>query len=561
MLDRSVIEGGSSKSVKRPHDTDEVQDASPPKIFTPQTRAQVKSMTANICTPTQKSPGVELESLVTRTQISGNKSVSCQGSKSSAKKTKSNIPVVSEVRITRRRSRSNTPVSVKTLVSVTRSSRNNTPLSAKQKASKDVTSDIRQTDVQSLIQHTQTRSKQKKLEEEKSPRRSKVRDRNSPKCDQTPRIPHSTILPKGRILDRATPEKSSDKSRYLVDAEKQSQGNSRSVQKVNCDVQDEHVNPPCVPGHEQIEVLSENSPPTSGVQPASSQTKNENQSSVDTSGYECSEEIKNEVEKVKKRRSTLGQRMSRQSICERKSLCSVLPMLSFEDQISSIDSGLPQTSKVGHLVDICLRETMRRIGDHCNMEDCFPDMRLELITNSESIGGHTAYKIAGLPLEADNSLLNKGKGVGSFNSDKVTDMKTKTKKLEEEYKSWKSLLKERKLACQSAEREFREAKSGETKIDDECMKTLTSLQKNILQSKPNYNQYMEEIKMAYEKTFFVMQEINHTASIVSSFTSALKVVGDSCYSAVEEMTFGTMKCQPLKSTLNSLLALEDVPST
>ena len=71
------------------------------------------------------------------------------------------------------------------------------------------------------------------------------------------------------------------------------------------------------------------------------------------------------------------------------------------DQVSNIDKDLPQTSKVSHLIDISIREAMRRLEMQHEEEECVSDLRLELITNSESVGGHTAYKIAGLPLEVD----------------------------------------------------------------------------------------------------------------------------------------------------------------
>ncbi|XP_068237988.1 muscle M-line assembly protein unc-89-like [Palaemon carinicauda] len=561
MMAKSVIEGGQSRSNKRPHGQDEEKEASPPKVNTPQTRSQAKSVTPSISArASRRSPRIKAETPITKPKGSENTSQSLQVPKSSTRKRKSDADDGPDVRMTRRRSQSGTPGSAKASASVTRSNRNNTPLSAKQRdVNKVAPSSVQRANTRALVQHTPTRLEPKKMENESSARRAKGRNQNSPTCDQTPKIPHSAQHSKGRILDRLAAEKVKDKSSSVDTKEKQIRSKSRGSQKVDCDVQNnEHSSPSCVLGHEEDRVSSVNCSPDCDAQKASSRVKNVNQSSTDTSGYECTDEIRKEVEKVKKRRSTIGQRKSRQSFCDRKSLGSVLPILSLEDQISSIEKGLPQTSKVGHLIDICLREAMRRLEDHCNTEENFPDMRIDLITSSESIGGHTAYKIAGMPLDVCEGPSSKGKGSTSSDLDRAAHIKARTKKLEEEYKCWKSLVKERKVACQSVEREFREAKSGETKIDEEITKTLTDLQKNILRSKPNYNQYMEEIKVAYEKTFFVMQEVKQTANVVSNFTKALKVVGDSCYSAVEEMCFGPTKSQPLKSTLNSLLTLGDV---
>lgn len=263
---------------------------------------------------------------------------------------------------------------------------------------------------------------------------------------------------------------------------------------------------------------------------------------------------------MKKRRSTLGRgRKSGHSLGGRRSLCPVIPILSLEDQIANIEKGLPQASKVSHLLDISLREAMRRLEERFRGEECIHDLRRDILTNSEIIGGDIAYKIAGLPLEVESCLPKKRQQRDSEQSiDKMSAYKRKTKELEQEYKCWKSLLKERKLACQVAEREFREAKSGETKIEDDIVKHLTFEQRNILSGRPDYSQYIKEVEMAREKSFFIMQEVNHTVNIIANFMTASEAVAESCYAAVEEMTFGSFRQQPIKSALNTLIHLEEV---
>ncbi|XP_066975618.1 uncharacterized protein [Macrobrachium rosenbergii] len=223
------------------------------------------------------------------------------------------------------------------------------------------------------------------------------------------------------------------------------------------------------------------------------------------------------------------------------------------DQISNIDANLPYDTKVSHLIDISLREALRRLEEECKTDECLEDVRLDLITNSERIGSCTSYKVV------DECKSRKKIDSTLQSTDEVADIKNKIKKLEEEYKCWKSLLKKRKRACLSAKRKFHEARSGEIKIEDDCKNKLTCEQQSILATRPDYCQYMKEVQMAQEKVFFIMQEVNHTTNLFSSFLMASKAVGDSCYFAIEEMFLGTVKSQPLKCSFETLMKLGDSP--
>lgn len=59
---------------------------------------------------------------------------------------------------------------------------------------------------------------------------------------------------------------------------------------------------------------------------------------------------------------------------------------------------MPQTTKVSHLIDISVREALRRLEQRLEGDECVSDLRLDLITQSEDIAGQVSYVVAGQPL-------------------------------------------------------------------------------------------------------------------------------------------------------------------
>ncbi|KAK7084702.1 hypothetical protein SK128_010986 [Halocaridina rubra] len=281
-------------------------------------------------------------------------------------------------------------------------------------------------------------------------------------------------------------------------------------------------------------------------------------SPIDSNAAESMEDLQKEVEKVKKRRSTIGglSRRSVQSLGGRRSLCSTLPPMSLEDQISLIDKNLPHTSKISHLIDMNIRETMKRFEERFEGEESVYDLRLEILTRSEKIGSHIAYEISALPLEVDpppkKMLTDTTKRF-----EKLEEYKKITTKLEQEYKAWKALMRERRQACIMAEREFNEAKSGETTLDEDHVKHLTYSQHSILSSRPDYGHYFKEVQMARETAFFATQTLNHVSSVIPNFMKATQCLAASCYAAIEEKTLGPPQKSSFQAHVRTLLSLED----
>ncbi|XP_045618805.1 serine-rich adhesin for platelets [Procambarus clarkii] len=268
-------------------------------------------------------------------------------------------------------------------------------------------------------------------------------------------------------------------------------------------------------------------------------------------------DIQAEVEKVKRRRSTIGRgRKSGQSIGGRQSLSVAFPVLDLKDQICLIDQKLPWASRVSGVIDISIREALRRLQDRLPGDECVSDLRMELMRKSESIAGEIAYKIAGLSFDASAPMpnLSYGEDVKESTS-KIEAYKKRTKELEQEFKTWKTIMSERKAACLAAEREFREAKSGEAKIDDDQASQLTPAQASFLASKPNYHQYLQDVQMARESATQMLLGVQHSANIISNMITATRLQAEYCCAAIEEKSFGYLKTQPTKSVLASLLQI------
>ncbi|XP_066975614.1 uncharacterized protein [Macrobrachium rosenbergii] len=568
MAGRLVIEVKQSVSIKYPRDSDDGKNVTQPVALTPQNGALAKEPVPNISRlPAVRTSSCQLEVPLTRTpKIVEVKSLSVtlQVSKPSA----NNSPVVSETQVARSYG-SNTPVM--------RSSMDNTSPSAKLKCtSKDEMPHVLPVMTPKSDQLAPRGSKENIIGEQ-STRTPRTRNPNSSKCYCTPKIPYLAVHPKSSVLEVAHNgnkrydskgfadqcqvndnicETPADKSGgHQLDPEKQKQCDLRggAYKDLECafDVESEQDNLPCalvtekgkeLPESSTISHIGRNFTRLDSVMP-----------STDTSRHDFLEEFQKVVERVKTKRSTLSRRRSIQSFGGRKSFGSGLPMQSLTDQISNIDANLPYDTKVSHLIDISLREALRRLEEECKTDECLEDVRLDLITNSERIGSCTSYKVV------DECKSRKKIDSTLQSTDEVADIKNKIKKLEEEYKCWKSLLKKRKRACLSAKRKFHEARSGEIKIEDDCKNKLTCEQQSILATRPDYCQYMKEVQMAQEKVFFIMQEVNHTTNLFSSFLMASKAVGDSCYFAIEEMFLGTVKSQPLKCSFETLMKLGDSP--
>lgn len=300
---------------------------------------------------------------------------------------------------------------------------------------------------------------------------------------------------------------------------------------------------------------------TSGSSDETVQGASDLSGSLESSAPEVRKELQTEMDKVKRRRSTVGRgRKSIQSMGGRRSLCPAVPVLSLQDQIESIAKTLPQTTKVSHLIDISVREALRRLEQRLEGDECVSDLRLDLLTQSEDIAAKVSYVVAGQPLVVEGpSPSPAATGDNKENIHKrIAVYKKKTRELEEEYKAWKTLMKQRKQTYQAAEREFREAKSGETKIEEDQIKQMTSIHRNLLASRPNYHHYIQELQTARERASLMLQEVNYTAEVVSSFISTSKAEAESCYAAIEELSFGFLKNRPVKNMLKSMIEPSEV---
>ncbi|XP_047494980.1 serine/arginine repetitive matrix protein 1-like [Penaeus chinensis] len=300
---------------------------------------------------------------------------------------------------------------------------------------------------------------------------------------------------------------------------------------------------------------------TSGSSDETGQGASDLSGSLESSAPEVRKEFQTEMDKVKRRRSTLGRgRKSIQSMGGRRSLCAAVQVLSLHDQIDNIANALPHTTKVSHLIDICVREALRRLEQKLEGDECVSDLRLDLITQSEDIAGQVSYTVAGQPLVAEgpSSFTPTTEDNKENLHKRIVAYKQKTKELEEEYKAWKNLMKQRKQRYQAAEREFREAKSGETKIEEDQIKQMTSIHRNLLASRPNYHNYIQELQTVRERAMLMLQEVNHTAEVVSNFISTSKAEAESCYAAVEELSFGFLKNRPVKNMLKTMIEPSEI---
>ncbi|KAK3860784.1 hypothetical protein Pcinc_033191 [Petrolisthes cinctipes] len=268
-------------------------------------------------------------------------------------------------------------------------------------------------------------------------------------------------------------------------------------------------------------------------------------------------DIQAEVEKVKKRRSTIGRASvaRRSTVGGRQSMCSSIPVFSLEDQISRIDKNLPWASTLGNIVDISLREACRRLEARYPEDECVSDMRVDLLTRSETLGGEVAFKLSGRPLDLSNipePLPNKT--TCQTNNTMFAAYKNKINDLEQEYRKWKLLMKERKKACREAEGEYKEAKSGLMKIYEDQFSCLTSVQRPLLASRPNYQQYIQELQTVREKAVLMLTKVKHTTVGVSRLLTASKLQAERSYNAIEAETSAHLKKKPVKLLLASLTA-------
>ncbi|KAK4310375.1 hypothetical protein Pmani_018066 [Petrolisthes manimaculis] len=268
-------------------------------------------------------------------------------------------------------------------------------------------------------------------------------------------------------------------------------------------------------------------------------------------------DIQAEVEKIKKRRSTIGRASvaRRSTVGGRQSMCSSIPVFSLEDQISRIDKNLPWASILGNIVDISLREACRRLEARYPEDECVSEMRVDLLTRSEALSGEVAFKLSGRPLDLSNiqePLPNKT--TCQTNNTMFAAYKNKINDLEQEYRKWKLLMKERKKACREAEGEYKEAKSDLMKIYEDQFSSLTSYHRTLLASWPNNQQYIQELQTVREKAVLMLTKVKHTTVGVSRLLTASKLQAERSYNAIEAETSAHLMKKPVKLLLASLTA-------
>ena len=432
MMDRSLVEGHPSKNLKRLHECDVGEEASPPKIITPRmrsraevtpktsskeddttprTRSRAKNFTPKVegradktmprtrskvevtprlgskvdltpksrgkveMTPKSRSKGKETTPRANRravehTPISSSsqptpRSSRCRKAESisetptqflkvpqdenllnspkpstRSKRCRSISPAVSKSQILRR-SRSNTPVITRDHASKTRSSKSSgiPVLSDVRNTSCAKGTDFSKAKVSEVVCNTQlvkkSPSKENRNVKEAPSRTSESRLRHSPKSQQTPKGPPVTVIPRSQILDQATPDDS-------VRVPRRSTRRSSSLQNtVDSDVQTDNKMKVCLTAEDGTGVSNtskdgkkcyEQHSSDLDLEVGCSQNCSENTSSTETDGRDCTDELKKEVEKAKKRRSTFGKRKSGLSFGGRKSLSAALPMLSLEGE-------------------------------------------------------------------------------------------------------------------------------------------------------------------------------------------------------------------------------------
>lgn len=60
---------------------------------------------------------------------------------------------------------------------------------------------------------------------------------------------------------------------------------------------------------------------------------------------------------------------------------------------------MPWASILGKIVDISLKETCKRLEAQCPEDECVQDLKVEFLTQSDTLGRELALKLSGRPPE------------------------------------------------------------------------------------------------------------------------------------------------------------------
>lgn len=252
-----------------------------------------------------------------------------------------------------------------------------------------------------------------------------------------------------------------------------------------------------------------------------------------------------EEERVRRRRSTLGGRACR-SIGGRLSLAAP-PHPGLHDQVLQVDEGQPWDIKLTQLLDIGLREAMRRLEARLPADECAPELRAAVFTQAGSMSMELAEHVGCFTPSATP-------GHNSFPTSASIEMyKEKTREMEEEYNKWKAMRRQREADCRTAEMVFQEAKSMVTTVDESQEAHLSPAQQSFLESWSDYSCYIEEALQAKERSQLVLQEVNHTTEVVNGLFTVSRLQAESSYTALENLSNAHLKKQPLTLILSSFM--------
>ena len=146
----------------------------------------------------------------------------------------------------------------------------------------------------------------------------------------------------------------------------------------------------------------------------------------------------------------------------------------------------------------------------------------------------------------------------SSNAENVLPSKTahfveRTKELEKENTSWKQLLKTNSALKEQAQREYQEAVDEETAIEeDDVYLNLPTELKAILDTRPDYKKYRQQVKIAKEKTVLTKLKLEQFATKQKLLMDASKIHADIYYKAVEKETMLNNQSNDVKTLLRNL---------
>ncbi|CAL4191850.1 unnamed protein product, partial [Meganyctiphanes norvegica] len=252
-----------------------------------------------------------------------------------------------------------------------------------------------------------------------------------------------------------------------------------------------------------------------------------------------------EMEKIKRRRSTFGRsRRSISSFGGRRSLLPVDSTLSLRDQVQNIPTNLPATTRKSQLFDIVIRETLRRYEVQCvdddDDNDIIDEIKPYILTKSENIASAIAYQSADQPIKSldrktDEASCHPDSGKSEISA-KVAAYRAKTKKLEEEYRQWKTLIKQRKNNVKASEQELHEAVSGESKIEEDQSRHLSVAYREFLDKRPDYQKYLNNTQCIRQQTILVLQNATRVGIIITAFIDVARSLAENCYHIAEQVS-------------------------